>query len=133
MALYGRDANGNDAYIRATGAGSTSDGFITFHDVFSNDIRFRAVDLSASGDVLPAVAGVKLRVVSYTISVSAACTVQFQSDEVDDITGTFHLAANEVVSVNNPLGAFETDTGDKLNVVITGAADVGITLSYRQV
>ena len=26
MALYGRDAQGNDAYIRATGAGTTADG-----------------------------------------------------------------------------------------------------------
>jgi len=133
MALYGRDANGNDAYIRAGGNGTTSDGFVTFHDVFSTNIRFRAVDLSASGDVIPAVAGVKLRVVSYTISVDAACTVQFQSDEVDNITGAFALAANQVVTVNSPLGAFETDTGDKLNVVITGAANVGITLAYRQV
>ena len=47
MALYGRDANGNDAYIRGTGTGSTTDGYITFHDPFSSDAKFISGDFEA--------------------------------------------------------------------------------------
>ena len=52
MTLYGRDANGNDAYIRGTGTGSTTDGHITFHDTFATDIRFVASNLTASADLI---------------------------------------------------------------------------------
>jgi hypothetical protein len=31
------------------------------------------------------------------------------------------------------LGLFETDIGEKLNAVITGTANVGISVSYREV
>ena len=53
MSLYGRDANGADAYIRASGSSSSgaNSGLVTFHDSFTNDLKFKALDLSASGDV----------------------------------------------------------------------------------
>ena len=47
MALYGRDANGADAYIRASGASASDSGFVTFHDTFTNDLKFKAVDTAA--------------------------------------------------------------------------------------
>ena len=119
MTLYGRDANGNDAYIRGTGAGTTTDGHVTFHDVFSDEIRFAAADLTESGDLIPAVAATKLRVTSFSLSSDAACAVQFQAEETDNISGVFYLPGGQSISQNCELGLFETDDGDKLNLVIT--------------
>jgi len=119
MTLYGRDANGNDAYIRGTGAGTTTDGHVTFHDVFSDEIRFAAADLTESGDLVPAVAATKLRVTSFSLSSDAACAVQFQAEETDNISGVFYLPGGQSISQNCELGLFETDDGDKLNLVIT--------------
>jgi hypothetical protein len=119
MTLYGRDANGNDAYIRGTGTGTTSDGHITFHDVFSTDIRFVASNITISDDLIAAVSNTKLRVLSYSLSTDAPCTVKFQSQGSDDITGDIFLAKNQFISNSSDIGLFETDTGDKLNIVIT--------------
>ncbi len=119
MTLYGRDANGNDAYIRGTGAGTTTDGHVTFHDVFSDEIKFAAVDLTASGDLLTAIGSIKLRVTSFSLSSDVSCAVQFQSEATDDISGVFYLPGGQTVSQNCELGIFETDSGDKLNLVIT--------------
>lgn len=133
MALYGRDANGNDAYIEASGDGTTASGFVTYHDTFTRSLKFAAVNLTASGDVIPAVAGAKLRVMSLLISADAACSLKFQTDAATDITGEIYLPANGTVTLSNPLGLFEADTSDKLNAVLTGTANVGITLGYREV
>lgn len=119
MTLYGRDANGNDAYIRGTGTGSTSDGHITFHDVFSTDVRFKTSNITASADLISAVATTKLRVLSFSLSADAPCTVKFQSEATDDLTGNIFLSPNQYVSQSSDLGIFETDSGDKLNIVLT--------------
>ena len=119
MTLYGRDANGNDAYIRGTGTGSTTDGHITFHDTFSTDIRFVASNLTASADLISSVSNTKLRVLSYALSADAPCTVKFQSQGTDDISGDLHLTTNQFVSHSSDIGLFETDSGDKLNLVLT--------------
>jgi len=119
MSLYGRDANGNDAYIRGTGAGTTTDGHVTFHDSFSSEVKFKAVDLAASGDLIASVASTTLRVLSFCLSSDAPCAAHFQSEATDNISGKFYLEGNHSVSQSNELGLFETDTGDKLNLVIT--------------
>lgn len=133
MALYGRDANGNDAYIKASGTGAVESGFVTYHDAFSDDIKFASATLTASGDVIAAVAGTKLRVLSMCLSSDAACSVKFQTDASSDLTGEFYLPANGISTFSNPLGLFETAAGDKLNLVLTGTASVGVTVSYREV
>lgn len=133
MALYGRDANGADAYIRASGTSGVTEGFVTFHDTFTNDLKQIALDLSASGDVAAAVSAKKLRVMSVTLSADAACNVQFQTGATDNVSGKVYLAANGTVHLTNQLGLFETDVGEKLNAVITGTANVGLSLSYREV
>lgn len=119
MTLYGRDANGNDAYIRGTGTGTTTDGHITFHDVFSTDVRFVSSNLTASADLISAISNTKHRVLSYSLSADAPCTVKLQSEATDDITGDIYLDANQFVQQSSDIGLFETDTGDKLNIVIT--------------
>ena len=137
MALYGRDANGNDAYIRGTGTGAVGSGYLTFHDVFSDDVRF-ATTAQASGtastDLVAAVATAKIRVLSYTISADAACSVKFDSGaSVSTIASDVYLAANSVVTQATDLGLFETVAGEKLMLVKTGSANVSVTISYREV
>ena len=95
MTLYGRDANGNDAYIRGTGTGTTTDGHITFHDVFSDQIKFASADLTASADLITAVAATKFRVTSFSLSSNAPCSVQFQSEATDNISGVFYLSGGQ--------------------------------------
>ena len=135
MSLFGRDANGADAYIRASGTSGSgvNEGLVTFHDTFTNDLKFKAQDLTASADVIPLVASTKLRVMSITLSADAACNVQFQTGATDNISGKIYLPVNGSVHLSNPLGLFETDSGEKLNAVITGSANVGLSLSYREV
>ena len=119
MTLYGRDANGNDAYIRGTGTGTTTDGHITFHDVFSDQIKFASADLTASADLITAVAATKFRVTSFSLSSDAPCSVQFQSEATDNISGVFYLSGGHSITQSCDLGLFETDEGDKLNIVVT--------------
>lgn len=136
MALFGRDANGNDAYIQASGAGTTASPYVTYHDTYTADLKYRAQNLTASADVLTAVAGKKLRVMSLLLSASAAASIKFQSDAAEDVTGLIYLPASGIVSVSNPLGLFQTDTADKLNAVVTwtgAAGTIGVTLGYREI
>lgn len=133
MSLYGRDANGADAYIRASGTSASTDGLVTFHDTFTNDLKFKAVDTAASVDVIPLVASTKLRVISVTLSADAACNVQFQTGATDNVTGKIYIPVNGTVHLSNALGLFESDSGEKINAVLTGTANVGISLSYREV
>lgn len=133
MALFGRDANGNEAYVQAAGTGTTTDSFLTYHDAFTRDLKFVAVNLTASGDVIAAVGGAKLRVMSLLISADAACSLKFQTDASTDVTGNIYVPASGTISLSNALGLFEADASEKLNVVITGTANVGFTVGYREV
>ena len=133
MSLYGRDANGADAYIRASGTSASTDGLVTFHDTFTNNLKFKAVDTAASVDVIPLVASTKLRVMSLTLSADAACNVQFQTGATDNVTGKIYIPVNGTVHLSNDLGLFESDSGEQINAVLTGTANVGISLSYREV
>jgi len=137
MALYGRDANGNDAYIRGTGAGSTTDGYLTFHDVFSDEVKFATVTQLAAtltSDLVAAVSSKKIRVLSLTISAAAACSVKFETGASAAVVAeSLYLPDNGTVSMSSELGLFETATGDKLMINKTGAADITVTVSYREV
>lgn len=137
MALYGRDANGNDAYIRGTGSGAVSLGYLTFHDVFSDEVKFVSVALAsgtASADLVAAVATQKIRVLSYTVSSDSACSIKFDSGaSVSTVSQDIYLAANGSLSTSSELGLFESTAGEKLVAVVTGSANVSVTISYREV
>ena len=137
MALYGRDANGNDAYIRGTGTGTTADGYLTFHDTFSSEVKFATVaqaSATATSDLVTAVSAKKLRVLSMTLSADAACSVKFETgSSAATIAQSIYLPVNGTVTQSCDLGLFETATGDKLMINKTGTANVSVTISYREV
>tara|TARA_R100000081_G_C4705067_1_gene109695 strand:- start:60 stop:473 length:414 start_codon:yes stop_codon:yes gene_type:complete len=137
MSLYGRDANGNDAYIRGTGTGATTDGYVTFHDSFSSEVKFATLS-QASGtstsDLVAAVAAKKIRVLSLIISADTNCSVKFETGaSAATIAESLFLKANTTESYSSELGLFETAAGDKLMINKTSAATVTVTISYREV
>ena len=137
MSLYGRDANGNDAYIRGSGSGSTTDGYVTFHDTFSNDIKFATAAqdaATATSDLVVAVSAKKLRVLSLTVSADAACSVKFETGaSAATIAESLYLPVNGMVTQASELGLFETGLGDKLMINKTGSANITVSISYREV
>jgi hypothetical protein len=131
--LYGLDAAGNAAYVKATGAGTNGDPFIVNHDLISSEIKSAFVSASGNVDVVTAVSGSKLRVTAMTITSLSGCTVKLQTGGTADRTPPFHLAANGNLTQANPLGLFESVVSEKINAVVSGSTIYTVMLSYREV
>ena len=131
--LYGLDAAGNAAYVKATGAGTNGDPFVVNHDLVSSEIKSAFVSASGNVDVVTAVSDSKLRVTAMTITSLSGCTVKLQTGGTADRTPPFHLGANGNLTQANPLGLFESVTSEKLNAVVSGSTVYTVMLSYREV
>ena len=131
--LYGLDAAGNAAYVKATGAGTNGDPFIVNHDLISSELKSAFVSASGNVDVVAAVSGSKLRVMAMTITTLSGCTVKLQSGALTDKTPPFHLGDNGNLTQANSLGLFESNGNEKLNAVVSGSTVYTVMLSYRQV
>ena len=130
--LYGLDAAGNAAYVKATGAGTNGDPFIVNHDLISSEIKSAFVSASGNVDVVTAVSGSKLRVMAMTITSLSGCTVKLQSGALTDKTPPFHLGAAGNLTQANPLGLFESVVSEKINAVVSGSTVYTVMLSYRE-
>lgn len=99
--------------------------------------KFAKIAVSASGvtQLVAAVGGKKLRVVSLFVVAAAAVTVKFQSHTTPtDLTGAMPSGANGgFVLPFNPLGWFESLIGEALDVNLGGAISVAGSLSYVEV
>jgi len=131
--LYGLDAIGNAAYVKATGAGTNADPYIVNNDIIASTLKSAIVTGSGSADVIAAVSGSKLRVMSFAITSLSGCTVKLQSGGTTDKTPPFHLGANGNITLSNPLGIFEGNSGEKINAVISGTTTYSVLLAYREV
>jgi len=131
--LYGLDAAGNAAYIRATGAGAIGDPFIVNNDLFTSELKSAFITGTASADVIAAVSSRKLRVMAMTITSVSGCTVKLQSGASTDKTPPFHVAANGNLAQSNSLGLFEGVISEKINAVVSGTTTYTVMLSYREV
>ena len=131
--LYGLDAAGNAAYVKATGAGTNGDPFVVNHDLVSSELKSAFISASGNVDVVTAVSGSKLRVMAITITTLSGCTVKLQSGASTDKTPPFHLGANGNLTQSNPLGLFESATSEKINAVVSGSTVYTVMLSYREV
>jgi hypothetical protein len=131
--LYGLDAVGNAAYVKATGAGSDSDPYLVHNDAFTDSLKSAFVSASGNIDVIAAAPGFKLRVLNMAITSAASGTVKLQSGGSSDKTPTFHLGVNGNVVMSNSLGVFESNAGEKINVVAAGTTDYTVMLTYREV
>jgi len=133
--LYGLDAVGNPAYIKATGAGSDADPYLVQNSVDPFTSALKSAFISASGnvDVVTAVSGSKLRVMAMTITSLSGCTVKLQTGGTADKTPPFHIGANGNLTQANSLGLFESTVSEKLNAVVSGSTVYTVMLSYREV
>ena len=131
--LYGLDAAGNAAYVKATGAGTNGDPFVVNHDLVSSEVKSAFISASGNVDVVTAVSGSKLRVMAMTITTLSGCTVKLQSGASTDKTPPFHLAANGNLTQSSALGLFESATSEKINAVVSGSTVYTVMLSYREV
>jgi hypothetical protein len=131
--LFGLDAAGNIAYVKATGTGTDGDPYLVQNDLVSNALKSAFVSASGNVDVVTAVSGSKLRVMAMTITSLSGCTVKIQTGGTADRTPPFHLGANGNLTQANPLGLFESVTSEKLNAVVSGSTVYTVMLSYREV
>lgn len=111
-------------------------------DVLLNNLvpltpKFAVITASASGvtQVVAAVGGKKIRVLSWTLVCSGAVNVKWQSAVTPtDLTGLHYFAANGGASpAFDPFGHFQTLTGEALNINLSGATAVGGSLQYVEV
>lgn len=97
-------------------------------------IQFQSISKTATGDLVSAVTGKKIRVLTYTIVSSAGTfTAAFASGtSPTNITGVMSLITGTPVTGGNghTAPAFETASGEKLSVVITGTGQLSGHLSY---
>jgi hypothetical protein len=131
--LFGLDAAGNIAYVKATGTGTDGDPYLVQNDLVSNALKSAFVSAASGVDVVTAVSGSKLRVMAMTITASSGCTVKLQSGGSSDRTPPFHIGANGNLTQSSALGLFESATSEKINAVVSGTTVYTVMLSYREV
>lgn len=91
------------------------------------------VNASASGNtqvVAAQGAGVKIRVLSYTLVSAGTVSVKFQS-ATTDITSLKALVANTgIAATDDPSGLFQTAANEALNINLSAAIAVGVDVTY---
>jgi hypothetical protein len=100
--------------------------------------KFAVISASSSGDntIVAAVALKKIRVLAYNFIGNGAVNGRFQSAVAGDyLTGLKYIAAagGGICAPFNPVGWFETDAGELLNLELSGAVAVGGELVYVEV
>lgn len=131
--LYGLNAIGQVAYIKATGTGTNEDPFVVQNDLYNAGLKSAIVSSSSNADVVAAVAATKLRVLSMAITAVSGCTVKLQRGGSTDLTPPFHIGAGGNLVISNPLGLFETAVNEKINAVVSGTTTYTVFLSYREI
>lgn len=100
----------------------------------ASPIKFAVISKTATGDLVAAVTGKKIRVLGYQLTASAAFTANFESGTTD-ITGVMNIPANGALSYagGREAPAFETAAGAKLALTLGGTGQVSGFLSYIEV
>lgn len=106
-------------------------------------VKFAAISASASETVVAAVAGKKIRVLSYVLTGDDAVVAKWTSDDGEsgtDISGELNFAAtgSVVAAAFSPVGHFETAVGEALGLDLDagegeGSGGVGGHVSYIEV
>lgn len=102
--------------------------------------KFAAISASSSGNnaLVAAVTSKKIRVLAYSLVPNGAVNARFQTDgggTPGNLTGLKYMGAagNGIVQGFNPIGWFETDAGESLDLNLSGAVAVGGELVYVEV
>lgn len=88
---------------------------------------------SGSNEVVAAVTGKKIRILSYAFVSSGTVNAKWQSAS-NDISGLMYFIANTGISAGyNPKGHFQTAAGEALNLNLSGSVAVGGHITYIEV
>lgn len=95
---------------------------------------FATISTSTSGpsSLVSLVSSKKIRVLALSLMSNGTVNVKFQSHTTPtDLTGLYYLAANTgFVLPYNPVGWFQTNTGEQLDINLSGSTAVGGCLTY---
>jgi hypothetical protein len=104
-------------------------------------MKFAAINASASGGntIVAAVAGKRIRVVSYVIVAAGSVTATWQSASTA-LSGPMSLAASGgasasigIMTPGGAYGLFQTESGEALNLSLGGAVNVAGHLCYLEI
>ncbi len=99
--------------------------------------KFAKTTASSSGTttIVAAVTSKKLRVIAWEVVANAAVNFKWQSAGTTDLTGLYYMAGQGggVARAYNPVGYFETISGEALSINLSGAVAVGGSLVYVEV
>lgn len=109
---------------------SASRGYST--PLVEKTLKSGAFSLSASGTVVSAVSGKRIKVYAVKLVVSAGLNVNFRDGASTNLEGSMALAANGgfVEFVNPPNFLFATTAGNSLDLVVSGTGTVAGRVSY---
>lgn len=95
-------------------------------------LKTASFSLSATGTVIAAVAGRRIKVHAVKLVVNAAISVQFRSGASDVLEGAQALAENGgfVEATTPPSFVLATNAGEALDLVITGTGTASGRVSY---
>lgn len=97
--------------------------------------KFAVINASANGDniIVTAVAGKKIRVLSYAFVCNGTVNVKWQSASTD-ISGLMYFIANTGISAGyNPKGHFQTNVNENLEINSSAAVALGGHINYVEV
>ncbi len=98
--------------------------------------KFATIAAASSGDntLVALVGGKKIRVLAYNFMANGTVNAKFKSGGGTDLTGLKYLLANTgLVAPFNPVGWFETVSGEALLINLSAAIAVGGELVYVEV
>lgn len=97
-------------------------------------VQYAKIDTAASADLVALVAGKKIRVLGLVLVVASAVTVKLQSGGATDLTGAMSLIVGvPLVLPTSPNGYLQTNSGEKLNLVLGSGVQVSGVLVYAAV
>ena len=110
---------------------------------FYPPVKYAVIDDASSGDneVVAAVPGKRIRVISAFLVAAGAVNVRFESGAAGTaLTGQMNLTTNVGFSLNaafdakgRPKGHFQTAKGESLNLELSGAVSVDGSLTYVEI
>ena len=106
---------------------------MAINDAEVGSIQFLSVSKTATGDLVSAVAGKKIRVLTYTLAASAAFTAAFTSGTgPTNISGAMSIASSGNIrgGFGKDAPAFETASGEKLALTLSGTGTVAGHVTY---
>ncbi|KKK86584.1 hypothetical protein LCGC14_2761790 [marine sediment metagenome] len=100
-------------------------------------VKYAQTKATGSGDntVVAAIASTIIRVLSYTLQAHGTVTAQFQDSTSTTLRGPeFDFEAREGVHATSEMhGLFETVSGKGVDLNLSGAVDVGVSVTYVEI